>query len=108
MDILVASGNQLDVDGMTDDYNGSYPLLVYDNNFKLIDYVMMSAGTGQLTPARVYDTDGDGYNEVVVPSFNGKLMVFDTNARTPNPAPRTWMQFYSELRQGAAEFVPLP
>jgi hypothetical protein len=108
MDILVASGNQLDVDGMTDDYNGSYPLLVYDNNFKLIDYVMMSAGTGQLTPARVYDTDGDGYNEVVVPSYNGKLMVFDTNARTPNPAPRTWMQFYSELRQGAAEFVPLP
>jgi len=106
MEILVASGNQIDT--VAEAYGGSYPLLVYSKDYKLIDYVMMPAGTGQLTPARVYDTDSDGYNEVVVPSYNGRLMVFDTNARTPNPAPRTWMQFYSELRQGAAEFVPLP
>jgi len=108
MDILVASGNQLDVEGVTDDYKGAYPLIVYDNEFKLIDYVLMPAGTGQLTAARAYDTDGDGYNEVVVASERGRLMVYDTNARTPNPAPRTWKQAYSELRQGAAEFVPLP
>ena len=106
MEILVATGNQPDV--QADTHNGSYPLLVYDKNFNLIDRVDMPEGTGQLSPAMVYDTDSDGLNEVVVAGFNGKLMVYDTDATTPNPAPRTWVQFYSEYRLGAAEYVPPP
>ena len=106
MEILVATGDQEEEVG--DSQNGSYPLIVYDKNYKMIDRVEMPTGTGQLTPARVYDTDGDGYNEVVVPGFNGYLMVYDTDAPTPNPAPRTWVQFYSEYRRGAAEYVPPP
>ena len=106
MEILAAAGDQLDVVG--DNHNGSYPLIIYDKNYNLIDWIDMPEGTGQLTPARVYDTDGDGYNEVVVGGYYGKLMVYDTLAPTPNPAPRSWVQFYSEYRQGAAEYVPPP
>jgi hypothetical protein len=106
MEILVATGNQPDVVGDTPDR--SYPLLVYDKNFNLIERIYMPAGTGQLTPARVYDTDGDGYNEVVVVGYYGRLMVYDTDALTPNPAPRTWVQLYSEYRRGVAEYVPPP
>ena len=107
MEILVASGNQAEEVG--DALEGNYPLLVYDKNYKLISWVEIK-GAGQLTPARVYDTDGDGYNEVVVAGAKGMLMVYDTDARTPNPAPRTWVQNYSEYRRGAAEYVhpPLP
>jgi FG-GAP-like repeat/PKD domain len=106
MEILAATGDQLEVVG--DNHNGSYPLVVYDRNFNMLDWVDMPNGTGQLTTARVYDTDGDGYNEVVVAGFYGKLMVYDTDARTPNPAPRSWVQLYSEYRRGAAEYVPAP
>ena len=106
MEILAATGDQLDVVG--DDHNGSYPLVVYDRNFNMIDWIDMPEGTGQLTPTRVFDTDGDGYNEVVVAGYYGKLMVFDTDAPTPNPAPRSWVQFYSEYRRNAAEYVPPP
>jgi len=104
MEILVATGSQYDEVG--DTHDGNYPLLVYDKDFTLIDRVDLQAG--QLTPARVYDTDSDGYNEVVVAGFDGKLVVYDTDAPTPDPAPRTWVQFYSEYRQGAAEYVPPP
>ena len=106
MEILAATGDQLEEVG--DSHNGSYPLVVYDKNFNTIDWIDMPQGTGQLTAARVFDTDGDGYNEVVVAGFYGKLMVYDTNARTPNPAPRSWVQFYSEYRRNAAEYVPPP
>ncbi len=106
MEILVATGNQPDVVG--DTFGGSYPLLIYDRNYNLIQRVDMPEGTGQLTKARVFDTDGDGYNEVVVAGYNGKLMVYDTNAPTPNPAPRTWLQMYSEYRRGVPEYIPPP
>jgi len=106
MEILAATGDQLDQVG--DTHNGSYPLVVYDRNFSTIDWIDMPEGTGQLTPARVFDTDGDGYNEVVVAGYYGKLMVYDTNARTPNPAPNSWVQFYSGYRRNAAEYVPPP
>ncbi len=106
MEILVATGDQEDEVG--DNHNGSYPLIVYDKYFNMIDRVEMPEGTGQLTPARVYDTDGDGLNEVVVAGFNGYLMVYDTDAPTPSPAPRSWVQNYSEYRRGAAEYVPSP
>jgi hypothetical protein len=45
---------------------------------------------------------------VVVAGYNGYLMVYDTDAPTPTPAPRSWTQHYSEYRRGAAEYVPSP
>jgi hypothetical protein len=106
MEILVATGNQADEVGIS--HGESYPLLIYNRNFELIDRIDMPLGTGQLTPARVYDTDNDGYNEVVVASFNGKLMVYDTNATTQSPSPNTWVQMYSVYRRGVAEYVDVP
>ena len=102
----MAAGSQEDVVG--DTHDGDYPILVYDKNFKLIDIIELDIKAGQLTPARVFDTDNDGFNEVVVPGFNNKLMVYDTSASTPNPPPRTWVQKYSEYRQGVPEYVELP
>ncbi|MBN2368227.1 PGF-pre-PGF domain-containing protein [Candidatus Woesearchaeota archaeon] len=105
MEILVATGPQ----GWSID---KFPLLVYGydpvlKNYTLIDRVDPNFA-GQLMPARVYDTDSDGYNEVVVAGYDGWLYVYDTPAETPNPAPRTWVQMYSEYRQGAAAYVPPP
>jgi hypothetical protein len=106
MEILAATGDQPDV--MGENHNGSYPLVIYDKNYNMIDWIDMPEGTGQLTPARLYDTDGNGYMNLVIAGYNGKLMVFETKARTPIPAPRSWVQFYSEQRRGAAQYVPPP
>jgi len=38
----------------------------------------------------------------------GKVYVFDTPAPTPNPAPRTWVQGYSELRDNVPVYTPPP
>ncbi|MGV8162089.1 MAG: DUF2341 domain-containing protein, partial [Candidatus Nanoarchaeia archaeon] len=99
LEIVAAAGNQ--------GSGGSYPLLIYDHNYKLVDRVDFN-WAGQLMPSKVYDTDGDGLNEVVVASVSGELFIFDTNVTTPNPAPRSWTQRYSEYRRGAAEYVELP
>ena len=58
-----------------------------------------------LNYAVVQDIDSDGYNEIVVSSRGGKIYAFDTPARKPTPRPRTEVQFYSEYRLGAAEYV---
>jgi hypothetical protein len=68
-----------------------------------IDGISILAGT--LNYAVVQDIDGDGYNELVVSTQSGSIYAFDTPARRPNPRPRTEVQFYSEYRLGAAEYV---
>jgi hypothetical protein len=60
---------------------------------------------GILNYAVVQDTDGDGYNEVIVSTQWGRIYAFDTPARRPNPRPRTEVHCYSEFRLGAAEYV---
>jgi cysteine-rich repeat protein len=99
-EMLVPTGSQ----GFT---TASYPLLIYDSNYTLIDRVNIQ-GAGQLMPAKVFDVDSDGYNEVVLAGLRGRLYVYDTNVKTPNPAPRTWSQRYSESRRGVSEYVDLP
>jgi hypothetical protein len=106
MEIIVAAGSQEDAVG--DTHDGDYPILIYNKDFELIDIVELDIKAGQLTPARVFDTDSDGYNEIVVPGFNNKLMVYDTSAFTSNPPPNTWVQKYSNYRQGVPEYVELP
>ncbi|MGV8141081.1 MAG: DUF2341 domain-containing protein, partial [Candidatus Woesearchaeota archaeon] len=99
MEILAATGTQ----GNT----GNFPLLIYDNKYNLIQNISIT-GAGQLMPAKVFDVDSDGLNEIVVTGLNGRLLVYDTPAPTPNPAPRTGIQRYSEYRRGAAEYVEPP
>ena len=102
MEILAAMGDQ----GLPYNVTGSFPLMIYDHNFKLIETVDIK--DGQLSPVKVYDTDSDGLNEVIVTGRAGRLYVYDTQAATPNPAPNSWVQGYSNLRQETAVYVPTP
>jgi hypothetical protein len=86
---------------------GNFPIYVFNSEYELIDTIYPQ-GAGQLMPALIGDSDGDGLNEVIVAGINGRLLAYDTNGRTPSPAPRTGVQFYSEYRQGASIYVPPP
>ena len=77
--------------------------ITQEGQLRNIDGISMLAGT--LNYAVVQDIDGDGYNEVIVSTQSGDIYAFDTPARRPNPRPRTEVQFYSEYRLGAAEYV---
>ena len=68
-----------------------------------IDGISMLVGT--LNYAVAQDVDGDDYLELIVSTQSGDIYAFDTPARRPNPRPRTEVQFYSEFRLGAAEYV---
>ena len=100
MEILAALGDQTD-------RTGTNALLIYDSQYNLLQRVELSR-SGQLSPAKVFDTDGDGYNEVVLVGKSGKITVYDTLGATPNPAPRTWVQGYSERRDNVPLYVPPP
>jgi len=99
MEIILAPG----------DYNSTadYDILIYDKTLSLLQRIPVT-GAGQLGPAVVQDIDGDGLNEVVVGGFNGKILAYDTPAPAPTPRARTEVQFYSQYRLGAAEYVPPP
>jgi len=81
-------------------------LFVIDRTYRVIDGITGLSGT--LNYAVAQDIDGDGYTELVVSSQSGYIYAFDTPARTPDPKPRSGVQFYSEYRLGAAEYVPPP
>jgi len=55
----------------------------------------------------VQDVDGDGYNESIVVG-SGPVYCFDTPAPAPTPRARSNLQFYSEYKCGAAEYVAPP
>lgn len=69
---------------------------------------------GILNHAVVQDVDGDGYNELLVTdsynstTYDARVYCFDTPARKPSLRPRSEVQFYSERRLGAAEYVAPP
>jgi len=81
----------------------------YDKNsqtYVQVDYVSGLNNAQSFT--LVQDVDGDGYNELLVPSYTGNIYCFDTPATTPTPKARSELQFYSERRCGVAEYVPPP
>jgi len=80
-------------------------VFIFDHEGRVLDGITGLAGT--LNYAVAQDIDGDGYVELVVSSQAGCIYAFDTPARRPNLRPRTEVQFYSEYRLGAAEYVPL-
>ncbi len=74
-------------------------------------YVMVDQITnlgGYLSYAVVQDVDNDGLNEIIVHSIGRRVYVFDTLAPRPAMRARSEVQFYSERRMGAAEYVPPP
>jgi len=87
---------------------------IYNSTYQRIAIVMGLRGT--LRYAVVQDIDGDGYNELVVSNwrslvnnaYDGDVYAYDTPARRPTPRARTEVEFYSERRVGAAEYVPPP
>jgi hypothetical protein len=81
-------------------------IYIYDKNYNQVDYV-----TGLSDPRAftlVQDVDDDGLNELVVTSYAGRVYCYDTPAPAPTPRVRSELQFYSEYKQGAAEYVPPP
>jgi hypothetical protein len=93
--------------------NGTY--LVTDASAGLINIILppgtpspsgeLSLPYGVLNYAVVADVDVDGYNELLVSQQNGTVYCFKTPARTLTPAPRAGIQFYSEYRNGVAQYV---
>jgi hypothetical protein len=83
---------------------------VIDRFYNVIESVQLQANlyTNRLTYAVVQDIDKDGLVEVVVSSFTGSIWAFDTPAPRPAVRARSEVQHYSELRLGAAEYVPPP
>jgi hypothetical protein len=54
----------------------------------------------------IQDVENDGFNELVVSSLSGYISFFDTPGLAPTPRVRSDVQFYSERRLGATEFLP--
>jgi len=100
MEIIAALGYQWD-------RVGTSPLMIYDSHYNLIQRLDLNR-SGQLSEAKVFDTDGDGLNEVVVVGKSGKVYVFDTPGVTPNPAPNTWVQGYSDRRDNVPVYTAPP
>jgi len=104
MEILCGVSNE---DGWGD--IGHAYVNIYDKNFDLIDFIDGDFdGKGQVWEPRVFDCDSDGYNELIVSTTGGYIFCYDTQAPVSDPAPRTWVNFYSEYRAGAAEYVEPP
>ncbi len=74
--------------------------------YDIVDQITNLAGW--LTYAVVQDIDNDGLNEIVVQSMGRRVYVFDTIAPRPTLRARSEVQFYSERRLGASEWVPPP
>lgn len=87
-------------------YDGS--IFVFNSTYSLIDSITNLQGAYILNYAVAQDIDNDGYIEVVVSSQSGRIYAFDTPARRPVDRSRSEVQFYSERRLGAAEYVAPP
>lgn len=91
--------------------DATYPVYWMSENLTSRD----DARTGDFDEARaealIYpvmkDIDSDGYVEIVVVSQGSRVYVFGTHA-IERSTPRAEVQFYSEMRLGAAEYVPPP
>jgi len=81
-------------------------IFILDNSGRVLDGI--TGLTGTLNYAVAQDIDGDGYTEIIVSSQGGYIYAYDTPARRPTERPRTEVQFYSEYRRGAAEYIPPP
>jgi hypothetical protein len=97
-------------DGIMDivacNYSGVF---VFDRTYSWAVPVDQVAGLSGVLSYPVFgDVDGDGQTEIVAIGSSGKMYAFDTPGLIPNPRPRSEVQFFSERRLGAYEYVPPP
>ena len=80
---------------------------VYDHNFDLVAYTANNL-VHRALDSIVQDVDRNdgGLNELLVLSQGGKIYCYDTLGIASNPRARSEVQFYSESRNGASEYVP--
>jgi len=93
--------------------DGKRHIYIYTYDETVEDYVEVDHVTGGgLSGANAFtlvqDVDGDDYNELVLTSWNTNVYCYDTDAPAPFPRARSGLQFYSEYKRGAAEFVARP
>ena len=105
----VTGDGKMDIIAVTSGYNNDIYIYSYDDftgNYIQVDHV------GGLIEGNAYtlvqDVDGDGLNELIVTSMKGNVYCYDTPAPAPTPRVRSGLQFYSQYRCGAAEYVPPP
>jgi len=77
-----------------------------NNYYELI--AQIDGLAGWLTYPVVQDIDDDGLLELVVSSTYGRMWVYDTPSPAPSTRIRSEVQYYSERRLGAAEYVAPP
>jgi len=80
-------------------------IYIYNSAYQEVDHVTGLNGANAFT--LVQDVDNDGYNELIVTSSSasGPVYCFDTPALAPTPRVRSNLQFYSEYKQGVAQYV---
>jgi hypothetical protein len=107
----VTGDGNMDIIAVRDNGNSS-EIFVYSFNNSTGNYDQVDHVSGLRWKANdftlVQDLDADGYNELVVTSMNGDVYCYDTPAPTPQPNPRSEIQFYGENKCGVAEYVPSP
>ena len=79
-------------------------LQIYDRNLNLI--YLNTGLRHRAIDAVVQDIDYDGLNEVLVLTQGGVVYCYESNGIPSNPRARSEVQFYSESRNGASEYVP--
>ena len=98
----------------TGPYNstGNHNLFVYKFNpgtggYDRIEEIPITGMGGIVTPV-AQDIDNDGFMEIVITGWLGKVMAFDTPTPAPNPLPRTDVDWYSEYARNVAEYIERP
>jgi hypothetical protein len=77
--------------------------------FNGTNYALMDSYTGltyRCVSSCIQDIDDDGLNEILVQSQGGRVYCFNTPGIAASPRARSWVQFYSESRNGVSEYVP--
>ena len=100
MDIIAASN--MYNNGSIAPGNQPGTLYIFNSTYQVVDSIL-NAWANDMT--LVQDINGDGKNELVYTS-SAAVIAYFTKAPAPSPLPRTNLQFYSERRAGAAEYVP--
>jgi len=108
MDIVATNYTHLFVfDGTHDpSSDGTYPIVWMSGNLSDMYPPEAARGNALLYPV-MKDIDGDDYVEIIVATQGGFVYCFGTQG-VEHSTPRGEVQFYSELRLGAAEYVPPP
>jgi len=87
--------------------NQTASLLIFDNNYNLLQNVT-GLGGSQIAYSSVQDIDNNGFLEVIIDNSAGNIRAYNTTMPKPAERIRSEVSFFSELRAGAAVFVPKP